>query len=155
MPLKWSVMNSRLPKQMVSPREKISHDKCSPSVAMVSADEGTIRMSRGKAHYKSAFLACQVSVVFAPAGYRVVKITRSYSEVVLRTTKHTSLSYFRPLLRDNSPMSNGSILKMNNGYCRRLIVRYLEKDRRACRSMRLILGEHEARGLDWFRPSRE
>jgi hypothetical protein len=30
-----------------------------------------------------------ILVFFAPARYRVVKITRSYSEVVLRTIKHT------------------------------------------------------------------
>jgi hypothetical protein len=41
-PLKRSAMNSRLPKRMVSPREKTSHDRCSPSAATASADEGTI-----------------------------------------------------------------------------------------------------------------
>jgi hypothetical protein len=29
---------------------------------------------------------------------------------------HCSLSWFRPLLRGNSPMSSGLILKMNNSY---------------------------------------
>jgi hypothetical protein len=29
---------------------------------------------------------------------------------------HYDLSWFRPLLRDNSPMSSGLILKMNRGY---------------------------------------
>jgi hypothetical protein len=29
---------------------------------------------------------------------------------------HYNLSWFRPLLRGNSPMSNGLILKINNGY---------------------------------------
>jgi hypothetical protein len=29
---------------------------------------------------------------------------------------HYSLSWFRPLLGGNSPMSNGLILKMNSGY---------------------------------------
>jgi hypothetical protein len=29
---------------------------------------------------------------------------------------HYILSWFRPLLEGNSPTSNGSILKMNNGY---------------------------------------
>jgi hypothetical protein len=41
-----------------------------------------------------------VSVFFAPARYRVVKIVYSCSEVVLRTMKnykaHDSLSWFRP-----------------------------------------------------------
>jgi hypothetical protein len=43
-----------------------------------------------------------MSVFFALARYRVVKIVCSYSEVVLRTIKnykaHYSLSWFRPLL---------------------------------------------------------
>jgi hypothetical protein len=30
--------------------------------------------------------------------------------------EHYSSSWFRPLLADNSPMSSGVILKMNNGY---------------------------------------
>jgi hypothetical protein len=74
---------------MVSPREKTLHDKRSPSAATVSADEGTIGMSRGKARYKSPFLVRQLSVFFASTSYRVVKITCSYSEVVLRIKKHT------------------------------------------------------------------
>jgi hypothetical protein len=81
-------MNSNLPRQMVSQREKPSHVKHSPSVVMVSVNEGTIGTSRGKARYKSPYLACQMSVFFAPARYRVVKITRSSSDVVLRTMKH-------------------------------------------------------------------
>jgi hypothetical protein len=48
--------------------------------------------------------------VIAPARYRVVKIVCSYSEVVLQTMKnykaHYSLSWFRPLLRGNSPTSS-------------------------------------------------
>jgi hypothetical protein len=43
-----------------------------------------------------------LSVFSAPARYMVVKITRSCSEMVLRTMKnykaHYSLSWFRPLL---------------------------------------------------------
>jgi hypothetical protein len=35
---------------MISLREKPPHDKRSPSVAMMSADDGTIGTSRGKAH---------------------------------------------------------------------------------------------------------
>jgi hypothetical protein len=65
-PPKQLVMNSRLPKRMVSPREKPPHDRRSPSVATVSADDGTIRMSRGQAHYKSPYLTHQLSVFFAP-----------------------------------------------------------------------------------------
>jgi hypothetical protein len=39
--------------------------------------------------------------------------------------------------------------------CRRLIVKYLEYDRRERKSMRSISDEHETRGLDWFGPFRE
>jgi hypothetical protein len=39
--------------------------------------------SRGKAHWKSPFLARQLSVFFAPTRYRVVKITCFSFEVVL------------------------------------------------------------------------
>jgi hypothetical protein len=46
-------------------------------------------MSRGKVPFKSPFLERQLSVFFALARYRVVKIACSYSEVVLQTTKHT------------------------------------------------------------------
>jgi hypothetical protein len=35
-------MNSRLPKKIVSPREKPPHDRCSSSAATTSADDGTI-----------------------------------------------------------------------------------------------------------------
>jgi hypothetical protein len=45
--------------------------------------EGTIRTSRGKARYNFTFLAHQLSVFFAPTRCRVVKITRSCSEMVL------------------------------------------------------------------------
>jgi hypothetical protein len=48
-----------------------------------SFDEITIGMSSGKARYKSPFLARQLSVVFAPTRYRVVKITHFSFEVVL------------------------------------------------------------------------
>jgi hypothetical protein len=80
---KRSVMNSMLLKRMVSSREKTLHDRRSPFVAMVSADEGTIEMSRGKAHNKSPFLVRQLSVFFAPVRYRVVKIVHSCSKVDL------------------------------------------------------------------------
>jgi hypothetical protein len=79
---KWLMMNSRLPKRMVSPKEKTSLDGCSLSAATVSADMGTIGPSRGKAGYKFPFLVCQLSVFFALERYRVVTIMCSYSEVV-------------------------------------------------------------------------
>jgi hypothetical protein len=101
-PPKRSAMNLRLPKRMVSLREKPPHDRHSPSAVTASANDGTIRTSRGKPHCKSPFLVCQLLVFFAPARYRVVKILRFYSEMVLRTMKnykaHYSLSWFRPLL---------------------------------------------------------
>jgi hypothetical protein len=52
-----------------------------------SFGEVTIGTSRGKVLCKSPFLACQLSVFFAPVRYRVVKIVRFSSEVVLQTTK--------------------------------------------------------------------
>jgi hypothetical protein len=89
-------MNSTLPKQVVLPREKTSLGKRSPPMAAMNVDDGTIKTARGEAHFKSPFLACQLSVFFAPVRYRVVKIVCSYSEVVLRTMKsykaHYSLS---------------------------------------------------------------
>jgi hypothetical protein len=39
---KRPMMNSRLPKRMVSPREKLLHDKRSPSTMTASTDDGTI-----------------------------------------------------------------------------------------------------------------
>jgi hypothetical protein len=88
-PLNRSTMNMRLLKRMLSPKEKTSLDKCSPSTATVSTNEGTIKTSRGKARCKSPFLACQLLLFFAPTRYRVVKIARSYSEMALQTTKYT------------------------------------------------------------------
>jgi hypothetical protein len=58
MPPKWSAINSKLSRRMVSLRKKPPHVKHSPSAEKVSVDEGTIRMSRGKAHYKSPFIRC-------------------------------------------------------------------------------------------------
>jgi hypothetical protein len=84
-------MNSKLPRQMVSPGEKPPHVKCSPSVEKTSVDEGTIGTSRGKAHCKSPFLACQLSVFSSPANYGAVKIAHSISEVVLPAMKHTMI----------------------------------------------------------------
>jgi hypothetical protein len=56
---------------------------------MTITDEGTIGISRGKARCKSPFLARQLLVFFAPARYRVVRISHFYSEMVLQTKKHT------------------------------------------------------------------
>jgi hypothetical protein len=66
-PPKRSAMNSRLLKRMVSPREKPPLDRRSSPATTMSMDDGTIRTSRGKARCKSSFLACQLSVFFAPA----------------------------------------------------------------------------------------
>jgi hypothetical protein len=63
-PLNWSVMNLRFPKRMVAPREKPSHNKRSLPAATASANDGTIRTSRGKPHCKSPFLVCQLLVFF-------------------------------------------------------------------------------------------
>jgi hypothetical protein len=46
-------------------------------------------MCRGKARCEPSFLARQLLMFFALANYVVVKITRSSSDVVLQTTKHT------------------------------------------------------------------
>jgi hypothetical protein len=121
-PSNWSLMKSRFPKQMVSPREKPSRDKCLPPAAVTNTDDGTIRTSRGKARCKSPFQACQWPVFFAPVRYRVVKITCSYSKVVMRTMEnyksHYSLSCFstcyevialRPALLLLKKMSNVTI----------------------------------------------
>jgi hypothetical protein len=119
-PPKQSAMNSRLPKRMVSLREKSPHNKRSPPTAMATVDDGTSRTSRVKAHCKSSFLAHQLSVFFTPVRYTVVKIVCSYSKMVLRTIKnykaHYILSWFKPLLKSNSPTSSGLIFKMNSGY---------------------------------------
>jgi hypothetical protein len=50
-PLKRSAVNSRLPNEMVLPREKPPHDRRSLLVAMTSANDGTIGTSRGIACY--------------------------------------------------------------------------------------------------------
>jgi hypothetical protein len=47
-PLKQSAMNSRLPKQIVLPREKPPHDRHSPSAAMASMYEGPSEHPEGK-----------------------------------------------------------------------------------------------------------
>jgi hypothetical protein len=59
-----------------------------------------------------------VSVFFALARYRAVKILCSYFEVVLRTMKnykaHYYLSWFRPLIWGNSPTSSAFVLEKKN-----------------------------------------
>jgi hypothetical protein len=84
------VMNSRLSKRMFLLREKPPHDMRSLSAATSSADDRTIETSRGKARYKSPFLACQLSVFFISKN-RVVKNVHSSFEMVLRTTNHTMI----------------------------------------------------------------
>jgi hypothetical protein len=84
-------VNSRLPKWMVLSRERPPPVGLLPLATKESFGEGAIRISRGKACCKSPFLARQLSVFFAPARYKVVKITCSYSKVVLQTTKHTMI----------------------------------------------------------------
>jgi hypothetical protein len=69
------------------------HARSSPLAVMVIEDDGTIVTSRGVAHYKSPFMAYQLSGFFAPARYRVVTITCSYSEVVLRTMNNYRVHY--------------------------------------------------------------
>jgi hypothetical protein len=49
-------------KTLVLLRVKPPHIKRSLSAEIVSADEGTIRTSRGKARCKSPYLACQLSM---------------------------------------------------------------------------------------------
>jgi hypothetical protein len=44
MPLNWLAMNLRLPKQMVSLREKPSHSEHSPLEVATNTDDGTIGM---------------------------------------------------------------------------------------------------------------
>jgi hypothetical protein len=82
-PSNRSAMNSRLPKWMVSRREETSYGRRSMLVVVMNADDGTIRTFGGEARCKSPYLACQLSVFFAPAGYRVVKIVCSCFEVIL------------------------------------------------------------------------
>jgi hypothetical protein len=122
---KQSAMNSRLPKRIVLPWEKRPHAKRSPLAETTSIDEGTLRKSWGKACYKSLFLAHQLSMFFAHANYGVVKIARSSSEVVLWTMKHIMIYPRLALLRGNSPMSSGLILKMNR--CYKKVSREIEK----------------------------
>jgi hypothetical protein len=83
----------KIPKEDGFTGEKSSHDKCSLSVAVASANDGTIRTSRGKVLCKSPFPARQRSVFFAPVRYRVVKIVHSNSEVVLQAMKNYKAHY--------------------------------------------------------------
>jgi hypothetical protein len=76
-------MNSKFLRQTGSLGENPPHARCLPSAVMAIEDDGTIGTSRGVARCKSTFLARQLSVFFALARYRLVKIVCSYSEVVL------------------------------------------------------------------------
>jgi hypothetical protein len=67
---KQSALNSWLPKQMVSPREKPSHGRRSQSTATASANDGTIGMSRGNVCCKSPFLAGELLVFSASTRIR-------------------------------------------------------------------------------------
>jgi hypothetical protein len=119
--LRWpnrSTMNSMLPKWMPLPEARSTPVGLLSLVMNESFGDGITGTSRRKAHCKSPLLAHQLSVFFAPARCRVVKITCSCSEVVLRTTKnykaHYSLFWFRPLLQGNSPTSSIFVLKKKN-----------------------------------------
>jgi hypothetical protein len=84
--LRWprqSVMNIRLPKWMVLPGAKLTPVELLSLVMNQSFGDGSIR----------TFLACQLSVFFALARYRVVKIVCSCSEVVLQTMKNYKAHY--------------------------------------------------------------
>jgi hypothetical protein len=88
--LRWpkqSALNSRLSKWMVLPGARPT------PVGVVVVGDGTIRTSREEASYKSPYLAHQLSMFFAPARYRVVKIMCSYSKVVLQTMKNYKIVY--------------------------------------------------------------
>jgi hypothetical protein len=61
------VMNSKLSRRTISQRKNPPHIRSSPSEAMTSAYEGTIRTFREKARYKSPFLAHQLLIFSAPA----------------------------------------------------------------------------------------
>jgi hypothetical protein len=71
----------------------------------MSIDEGTIETFKGKACCKSLFLTRQLLLFSALANY--------------------DLSWFRPLLRSNSPTFSCLILKMN--MCYKGVSRELEK----------------------------
>jgi hypothetical protein len=79
---KTLAMNSRLTKKMDSSRENPPHIKCSPFAVTVIADEGTIRMSRGKARCKIPLPGMPTIVVFCTSKIRVVKIVHSSFEMV-------------------------------------------------------------------------
>jgi hypothetical protein len=81
-PRRWMV-NSRLLKWMVLSRASPTPVGLRPLAMKESFGEGTIGMSKGKACYNSTFLACQLSIFSATTRYRVVKIVRSCSEMVM------------------------------------------------------------------------
>jgi hypothetical protein len=87
-PLKQSMMNSRLPKQMISPREKPLYDRRSPSEVTVSADDETIGTSREKVHCKSPYLACELSVfsTLTRTGWSRLRVPVLWSSCKLQST---------------------------------------------------------------------
>jgi hypothetical protein len=118
---KRSMMNSRLPKQMVSPKEKTSLNRRSPSAATMSADEGTIK--KHTTNPPSWHANCHV--------FCTDKIQGGQDHALLfrgglaNYKVQYSLYWFMPLLKGNNPMSSSLILKMNN-YCNG-VSRELEK----------------------------
>jgi hypothetical protein len=110
------MMNTKFTRQMVSLRENPPHIKRSPLEVMVITDERTIRTSRGKALYKSPFLAHQLSVFFDQQEQGGQDHVFKFRDGLENYKAHYDLSWFSPLLRGNCPTSNGLMLKMNRGY---------------------------------------
>jgi hypothetical protein len=112
------VKNSKFPRQTGLPRENPVHARHSPSAVIATEDDGIIGTSRGVPRYKLPYLARKLSVFFAPARYRVVKIACSWFEVVLRTMKNYkanySLSQFRPCYEVIALHLAFFVLKKNN-----------------------------------------
>jgi hypothetical protein len=97
---------------MVSPREKPPLIRRSLSAAMVITDEGTIRMSRGKARYKIPHRHA-----FCTSNNRVVKNHAfQFRDGLANYNAHNDLSWFRPPRGGNSTMFSNLILKMNMCY---------------------------------------
>jgi hypothetical protein len=110
------MVNSKLPKRMVSPGARPTPVRLLPLERKERFSDETIGTSRGKARCKCPLPRAPTVGVFCTDKNRVVKITCSSSEMVLQTTKHTNLSWFRLLLGGYSPTSSDLILKMNNDY---------------------------------------
>jgi hypothetical protein len=86
-------MNLRLLKWMVLPGARPTLVGLLFLAMNESFSEGTIETSRGKTHFKSPFLGCQLLVFFVLTRYRVVKIVRSCFKMVLRTMKNYKAHY--------------------------------------------------------------